>query len=108
MAAHFIADVAADITVPPEGTLSRKLHSDGARLVVFAFDAGQQLTEHTTPHPAIVQVHQGRLQLTAGDAAVEATPGSWMYLEPNEPHSVNAREPSIMLLTLLPLPAAAG
>jgi quercetin dioxygenase-like cupin family protein len=105
MAAHFIQDIATDITVPSEGTLSKKLHSDGVRLVIFAFDAGQQLTEHTTPRPAILQVHQGRLQVTAGDSTHEASPDSWLSLDPNQPHSVTALEPSIMLLTLLPLPA---
>lgn len=104
MAAHFIPDVVADVSIPENGTLSKALYSDSVRLVVFTFDTGQQLTEHTTPRPAILQVHQGRLELEAGGKTNVGTPGSWLYLDPGEPHSVTAREPSVLLLTLLPLP----
>lgn len=102
MASTFIPDIATDVAIPRDGTLSRKLYSNGLRLVLFAFDTGQQLTEHTTPHPAILQVHRGRLTLVAGDTTHDAGPGSWLLLAPSELHSVTALEPSIMLLTLLP------
>jgi len=104
MASTFIANVAEGIDIPADATLSRKLHSDEVRLVVFAFGMGQQLTEHTTPRPAILQVQTGRMQVTAGDSSYEAAPGSWLLLTPNEPHSLTALEPSVLLLTLLPQP----
>jgi quercetin dioxygenase-like cupin family protein len=105
MPSHFIPDISTAIAIPGDATLSKKLHTNGVRLVVFAFDTGQQLTEHTTSRPAIVQVHEGLLTLTAGEDTYEAGPGSWLYLDPGQPHSVIALEPSIMLLTLLPTPA---
>ena len=96
------ADLAAEVDIPAEGTLSRVLYSDDLiRVVVFAFDAGQELTEHTAASPAVVQTLTGRLRLTLGDETVEATPGSWAHMPARLPHAVVALEPSKMLLTLL-------
>jgi len=96
-------DIAAEVEIPSDGTLSRVLYKDDAiRLVVFAFDADQELTEHTASRPALIQVIRGRLHLTLGDDEVTAAPGSWLRMPARLPHSVRALEPSIMLLTLLP------
>ncbi len=97
------ADLATEVEIPQNGTLSRVLYKDDQlRLVVFAFDAGQELTEHTAAVPALVQVIRGRLHLTVGDEEVTAHPGTWIRLPANAPHSVRALEPSVMLLTMLP------
>ena len=96
-------DLAAEVEIPTDGTLSRVLYKDEAiRLVVFAFDTGQELTEHTASRPALIQVIRGRLHVTLGDENVDAAPGSWIRMPAQLPHSVRAIEPSIMLLTLLP------
>lgn len=98
-----ITDVAGRLEIPSQGTLSRTLFSDDrVRVVGFAFDAGQMLTEHTASVPAIIQVVRGRLQLTlGGQAPEEVGPGSWVHMPAHLPHSVEALEPSVMLLTLL-------
>ncbi len=69
---------------------------------MFAFGAGQELSEHAAAVPAVVQVMGGRLQLTVGAEEVTANPGAWIRLPANAPHSVRALEPSVMLLTMLP------
>ncbi|MCP3937203.1 MAG: cupin [Actinomycetia bacterium] len=97
------ADLAAEVEIPQDGTLSRVLYKDERlRLVVFAFDAGQELTEHTAAVPAVVQVVRGRLLLTVGADEVAANPGAWIRMPADAPHSVRALEPSVMLLTMLP------
>jgi quercetin dioxygenase-like cupin family protein len=101
--ATVFTDIAGDIEIPQDGTLSRVLYQDDRlRLVVFAFDAGQELTEHTAAVPAVVQVLRGRLQLTLGAEDVTTDPGTWIRMPAKLPHSVRALEPSIMLLTMLP------
>jgi quercetin dioxygenase-like cupin family protein len=101
--ATIFTDVASEVEIPPDGTLSRVLYQDERlRLVVFAFDAGQELTEHTAAVPAVVQVLRGRLQLTLGTEEVAAEPGTWIRMPAKLPHSVRAFEPSVMLLTMLP------
>lgn len=100
--ATVIADLAAEVEIPADGTLSRVLYNDESmRVVIFAFDADQELTEHSTPSAAILQVVSGRLALDLGDGTVNAGPGAWIRMAPGLPHSVRSVEPSIMLLTML-------
>ncbi|NND01448.1 MAG: cupin domain-containing protein [Acidimicrobiia bacterium] len=88
--------------MPTEGTLSKVIYKDDqVRLVLFAFDAGQELTEHTAAIPAIVEVISGRLRVGLGDQESELAPGSWVHMPANLRHSVLAVEPSVMLLTML-------
>jgi len=97
-----IPDLPARAEVPENGTLSRVLHADDrVRLVLFAFDAGQELTEHTASVPALLQVVSGRFRVTAGGDSFEMGPEGWLRLDANEPHSVLALEPSQLLLTML-------
>ncbi len=101
-AATVFRDVAAEVPIPKEGTLSRVLYKDEqVRLVVFAFDAGQELTDHTAAMAAIVELVIGRITLGLGEEQVEMIPGSWVHMPANLSHSVVALEPSVMLLTML-------
>jgi len=102
MPAVYLSSVADDVEIPDQGTLSKKLVDDRVRLVLFAFDRGQELTEHSTPRPVIIQIERGHLQISVEGDTFEARPGSWLSLEPSQTHSVLAIEPSVMLLTLLP------
>jgi quercetin dioxygenase-like cupin family protein len=96
------ADLNTEVEIPADGTLSRVLSNEGqVRLVLFAFDRGQELTEHSSSLPAIVQVISGTLTVEAGGERHRLTPQSWLYLEPGESHSVFADEPARMLLTLI-------
>jgi quercetin dioxygenase-like cupin family protein len=98
----FIPDIADLLEIPTEGTLSRVLYSDDRlRVVGFAFDEGQELTEHTAAVPALIQVLSGRIQIGLDDEKTEMTPGSWLRMEAQLAHSLVALEPSVVLLTLL-------
>ena len=64
------------ITPTEQGIASRVLaRTGGGNLTLFAFDAGQGLTEHTSPFDALVMVLEGELTLTIGGVPVQATPG---------------------------------
>ena len=103
MSTTVIQDLAAKLPLPEDGTLSRVLYRDDRlRVVGFAFATGQELTEHTSALPVVIQVIKGRLDLVLGDEKSEATPGSWIHLPARLPHTVRATEPTIMLLTMLP------
>jgi quercetin dioxygenase-like cupin family protein len=98
----FLADLINAVEIPTEGTLSKVVYKDDRiRVVLFAFDSQQELTEHTASVPAVVQILSGRVRLTLGEEVAEATPGDWAHMAANLPHSVLALEPSVMLLTLL-------
>lgn len=102
MSATVIPDVTAEIEIPADGTLSRVLFRDDVlRVVGFGFDVGQELTEHTAAVPAILQVVSGRFRVVLGGQALELGPDSWVHLPAHLPHSLEALEPSVLLLTLL-------
>lgn len=97
-----ITDLAAELVIPQDGTLSRVLFKDDdIRLVLFGFDTGQELTEHTASMPAILQIISGKAQLELGEDTVTVGPGSWVHMPAHLPHSVLADEPTVLLLTLI-------
>lgn len=95
------------ITPTEQGIASRVLaRTAGGNLTLFAFDRGQELSEHTAPFDAIVIVLEGVLSLTIGGAAVRAAPGSIVLMPANVPHAVQAPEAARMLLLMLREPRA--
>ena len=86
-----------------EGSVVSKVIHRGDELdvTVFGFDAGEGLTEHRASRPAIVQVLSGRLRFTADGEELDAGPGFWLLMTAGTPHALIAREPTVMLLTLL-------
>ena len=88
--------------VPERGIHSRTLHSSAdAKVVLFAFAASEELSEHTASRPATVQIISGRFELTLAGERVDAGPGVWVYMERGLPHALRALEPLTMLLTLM-------
>lgn len=95
-------DVAGFIEIPVAGTLSRTLHvDDDVKVVVFGFAAGEELSEHTSSRPAVIQVIRGELELTLAGQAVTARAGAWIHMTAGLRHAVRAVTPAVMLLTLL-------
>ena len=96
-----VSDVSNLISIQPEATVSRTvLKEDGQRIVLFAFDKGQVLTEHTAAMPVTLQVTEGRLLVTADGRDVELTPDGVIYMSTRLPHTVVALEPSKMILSM--------
>ena len=90
------------ITPTAQGIASRILaKASGGNVTLFAFDAGQGLTEHTSPCDALVLVLEGALAITVAGAAVEAAPGTVVRLPAGVPHAVDAAVPARMLLVVL-------
>ena len=70
-------------------------------ITLFAFDAGQGLSEHTAPFDAVVQVVDGAAELTVGGEVIEAGSGTLVVMPAHVPHSVRAVERFKMLLTMI-------
>jgi quercetin dioxygenase-like cupin family protein len=89
------------VTATPQGIASRVLaKAAGGSLTLFAFDASQGLTEHTSPFDALVVVLEGALALSIGGTPVRATPGTIVHMPATVPHSVEAVEPTRMMLIM--------
>ena len=98
-----IADLAEVVEIPRDGTLSRTVYSDASiKVVMFGFDTGQELSEHTSSRPALLQIIRGQAQLTLGGDAFDAQDGFWAHMDAGLSHSVRAMSPMVMALVLLP------
>src|ERR1035437_9071877 len=98
---HDLAEVASLVEVQPEATVSRTvLQAEGARVVLFSFDARQVLPEHTAAVPALLQVLDGHLRITADGRTVDLRPGGLVHLAARLPHTVAAVDPSRLQLTI--------
>ena len=90
------------VTPTTQGIASRVLARTAAgNITLFAFDAGEELSEHTAPFDALVLTLSGALVLTIGGRDVQTTPQSAVLIPANVPHVVRATEPSRMLLIML-------
>jgi quercetin dioxygenase-like cupin family protein len=97
-----IPAVSDQIEIQDDAIVSKVLVKDGpVRVVLFGFDTGQELTEHTASLPVVIQVVSGSFTVTASGERQRITSESWLALEPGEPHSVVAEEPSLLLLTMI-------
>jgi quercetin dioxygenase-like cupin family protein len=97
-----VLDLLAEAPIPKRGIHSQTLSDEGGvELVLFAFAAGERLSEHTSARPAIIHVLVGTGDLTVGDEALAAGPGTWVRMAPGVRHSLRARTPIVMALYLL-------
>jgi len=86
----------------PDSVVSRTLaKSEAGTLTVFAFDQGQELSEHSAPFDALVQILDGSVELTIGGQSVPATEGQAVLMPADVPHAVKATSPFKMLLTMI-------
>ncbi len=101
----FLADLRAEVTVPKDGILSRTIHEDDrVKAVLFAFDAGQALSEHAAGTAAVIQIVEGEAELMLGGDRHAAGAGSFVHMPAGLRHAVVARTPLVMLLLLLQEP----
>lgn len=70
-------------------------------ITLFAFSAGQSLSEHTVPYYAFVQVLDGEAEFVIGGKSVSAASGQTVVMPAGIPHSVNAVKQFKMLLTMI-------
>jgi quercetin dioxygenase-like cupin family protein len=77
------------------------LKRGGGTVTLFAFDAGQGLSEHTAPFDAIAHVLEGEVEITISGTPVRVTRGEMVLMPANQPHALSARTRFKMLLTML-------
>ena len=85
-----------------DGIVSKRIiQKEKGNITLFAFDAGQKLSEHTAPFDALVQVLQGNAEIVIGGFPHQLSTGQTIIMPANVPHAVNAHEKFIMLLTMI-------
>jgi len=70
-------------------------------VTLFAFDAGQGLSEHTAPFDALVQVLDGAAEITIDGKKHAVRAGEMILMPANKPHAVHAAERFKMMLVMI-------
>lgn len=86
-----------------EGTIvsSQILDQKKGSVTVFAFDAGQRLSEHTTPFDAMVQVVEGKGIFFIQGVEYTVSAGQVLIMPAGKPHAVQAKERFKMVLVMI-------
>ena len=100
----------AELTDYAEGAIVSRTLADkeSGTVTIFAFDAGQGLSEHTTPFDTLVHIVEGTAEVTIAGEPVKASAGQIVLMPANVPHALKALEPFKMLLIMLRSKNAVG
>ena len=77
------------------------IKSKAGNITLFAFDEGQQLSEHSAPFDAVVQVIDGEAEISIAGKPHQVRGGEMIILPANIPHAVHAATAFKMLLTMI-------
>jgi quercetin dioxygenase-like cupin family protein len=68
---------------------------------IFAFDRGQELSEHTVPFDALVCVVDGEAEIRISQALHRVRAGEAIVMPANQPHAVKALQRFKMMLSMV-------
>lgn len=70
-------------------------------VTLFAFDAGQGLSEHTAPYDALVVAIEGEVKITISGKSHRVKAGEMIIMPANDPHALLALAPFKMMLVMI-------
>lgn len=95
-------DLNALIDYAADSVVSKTLvDKDPGTVTLFAFDAGQRLSEHTAPFDALVQITDGQAVITIAGKEHTVSAGQVIIMPANIPHAVRGEMKFKMLLTMI-------
>ncbi|MCC7418896.1 MAG: cupin domain-containing protein [Planctomycetaceae bacterium] len=95
-------DLVKELAYQPGGIVSRiVLRQPTGSVTAFAFDEGQELSEHTCPYDALLHVIDGSAEVTLGGTVHRVDSPQMLRLPAHVPHAVRAPRQFKMLLTML-------
>jgi quercetin dioxygenase-like cupin family protein len=93
----------ADMVSYQEGSVvSRQItKAEAGNVTLFAFDAAQELSEHTAPFDALAHILEGEVEIRVSGKPYALNAGDAIVMPANEPHAVKAKTKFKMLLTMI-------
>ena len=93
----------ADLAAYQEGSVvSRQItKSEAGNVTLFAFDAGQELSEHTAPFDALVHILDGEAEVRLDGVPYALAAGDAIIMPADIPHALKATTKFKMLLTMV-------
>ena len=92
-----------DLVSYQEGSVvSRQItKAESGNVTLFAFDAGQELSEHAAPFDALVHLLDGEAEISISDRSFSLSIGDAIVIPANQPHTVRGIMRFKMLLTMI-------
>lgn len=93
----------ADLVSYQDGSVvSRQItKADAGNVTLFAFDAGQELSEHTAPFDALVHILDGEAEVRLAGVLYSLAAGDAIIMPADIPHALKATTRFKMLLTMI-------
>jgi quercetin dioxygenase-like cupin family protein len=97
-----VFSLAQSIEYSDHATVSKMIiKKQTGNITLFAFDAGQGLSEHSAPFDAYVQVIEGSGKIIINKNSYDLTAGQFIVMPANIPHAVQAVEKFKMMLVMI-------
>ena len=93
----------SDLVTYQEGSVvSRQItKADAGNVTLFAFDAGQELSEHAAPFDALVHILDGEAEVRLSGVPHSLAAGDAIIMPADVPHALRALTRFKMLLTMI-------
>lgn len=90
------------LTYQQGSVVSRALVSrQTGNVTLFAFDAGEGLSEHTAPFDALVHLLDGEAEVVISGKPLRVKAGEMVLMPAHQPHALKAVTRFVMLLTMI-------
>lgn len=92
-----------DLVHYQDGSIVSKeiIRKDKGTVTLFAFDKGQELSEHIAPFDALVYVFDGTAEIIISGAPNHLKTGEIVIMPANKPHALKAAERFKMMLVMV-------
>ena len=93
----------ADLVEYQDGSVVSRIivKAETGNVTLFAFDEGQELSEHTVPFDGLVHVLEGEVEIRISGKPFHLRIGDAIVMPAREPHAVRALKRFKMLLTMI-------
>jgi quercetin dioxygenase-like cupin family protein len=96
------AEASTLVDYQPGSIVSREILKKGTgKVTLFAFDAEEGLSEHTSPFDALVQMLEGEAEITIAGKANVVRAGELILMPAHQPHALKALKRFKMILTMI-------
>jgi len=95
--------VPKDLIAYQEGSVVSRMivYKKTGTITLFAFDAGEGLSEHTAPFDAIASIIDGEAEITIDKKEFHLTEGQMIVMPADKPHALHASQRFKMMLTMI-------
>ena len=77
------------------------MYKKSGTITLFAFDAGEGLSEHTAPFDAIASIIDGEAEISIEKTQYLLKEGQIIIMPANKPHALHAQQRFKMMLTMI-------